>query len=98
VLIAARALWLLPLAPTLTPGEQQYVNDLKQHGIVPGDTGVSGLVDAGHSQCVLAADGNSRTSMVELIAFTHPEFSQSQDAIIVDAAISDLCPWQRVKP
>jgi hypothetical protein len=95
-MIPALALWLLPLAPSLTPGEQQYLNDIQANGVAIKDQ--ASVVRLGHETCDLAADGTSRTSLVRLIAFAHPEFSQSQDDITVDAPFADLCPGLRVKP
>jgi hypothetical protein len=67
-----------------------------QHGV--GIIDQASAVRQGHDTCDLAAEGESRSTLVQIILLVVPNLGQAGAGALVDYAIADLCPWRRIKP
>ncbi len=91
-LAAALAVWPIPLAP-FTSGEQAYLNQLRTHGVAVKDE--QSAVNLGHDACTLLSEGESESTLTRGILVSSPDLGESLAKVIIDAAVTYLCPSQR---
>ena len=76
---------------SLTPQEQQFVNDVNSVGITS-KTGDQPLVSVGRQICSELASGNTREMETQLVYARIAGSTPDQAKAVVDFAIKDLCP------
>ena len=90
-LLAAATLAACSSAPAPTP-DATYITDL---GMTHSTAGEQALISTGHtSVCDGLAHGQSKPDLLSAVAADYPQMSASQVSLVIDTAVTDLCPAQ----